>query len=1123
MEPILPGVKAWSHIPGYDSDSEGEEDSQYEEEEGGDLTRVATVLDVLGARWQEAPLVRMAPVTLPKEQGKGWGKSVSDRLRRRNSMLPGGSSSILALMRSGGPVPTFRLEHVAAPIVRETCLANGLAPVNDLEFCLMWSGPGLRDPAFKDLHEYQRVNHFPGGSELTRKDNMFEHLNEMARDYGEGAFDFIPESFVLPEQSQAFLESYHSAGGLWIVKPANAACGRGIYIFRNLAKAGLNLREISVVSRYVERPLLIQQLKFDLRIYVVVTQYEPLRAFIYREGLARFASAPYSTEDEGLSDVYRHLTNYSINKKAPNFCENREVEQDNHGHKWSLSAFNKHLKCVGADCKLMWYRIMDLCVKTLFAVEPIIADRTRKVVDNHGVCFEIYGFDILVDDLLKPWILEVNLSPSMQAESPLDWQIKSSLLSDAFNLVGLCNPDFRMIRATRSRTMISQARIAHRKMLQERGSFTGLSTEPTTKEKERERLHTTFSGKPGKPGKPMISEKPLVLDMLSEGQLKMLARSFQEFQRCTNFIRLYPTRSAVERYAPITVPRAKGVRGPSHILASALFGPAPLATEKQKRRDAPASSPSPDAAVEAAEPAARVGPGVPPDGTGTAGKEESRSRSATPPLGEVLPRRRGRGKGRGERAERKNNAEDDVGATKTTADAGQEPPPAEKERNAEQSPSPRAVMEEDGVGAKLDGGGPKLEEDRAEDDAERPSSQVSDSNAASSVQSSPAILSPGDFELERQRALQCLGSIEGDDCWRLLLMEYLARVRRACKALNSKDRTQLAQCSAFARLSAFSRRVSNLRSAWIESRHLTDRSSDEDSDLDTGHLVDEISAVCQSTVRSVAQGDWSFFVSVGDSDPPDPDNDDAPYPAPKRRLDRGVRALARYLPEEFVDDCKGRQALESLPYLFTADLEKLLRSRKCADAFESLRELFKSSDYAATRQASERPSSEGAMYSPINDLTQPQHRGRSDTLSFSSSAPTLPVLMRSKSSVGVGESQSLRTARLGVSFADSPAHRVTFSPHSVAAGISLSSGRRWPPPPPSLERSLDTRRSRRFSTGTTAAASSMSSAPLAVSAAASAAASAADAPTAAAELALSVGAGRRASLGRFVSRGWDLM
>merc|ERR1719162_759881 len=85
---------------------------------------------------------------------------------------------------------------------------------------------------------------------------------------------------------------------------------------------------------------------------------------------------------------------------------------------------------------------MDLIVKTLLSVEPIIARKTREQM-IHGNCFELYGFDVLVDQDLKPWLLEVNLSPSMQADSPLDWQIKSSLLTDAFNLIGIRHVDRR--------------------------------------------------------------------------------------------------------------------------------------------------------------------------------------------------------------------------------------------------------------------------------------------------------------------------------------------------------------------------------------------------------------------------------------------------------------------------------------------------------------------------------------------------------------------------------------------------------------------------------------------------------------------------------------------------------
>jgi len=52
-------------------------------------------------------------------------------------------------------------------------------------------------------------------------------------------------------------------------------------------------------------------------------------------------------------------------------------------------------------------------------------------------CFELFGFDILLDSDLKPWLLEVNLSPSMAADSPLDWNIKSNVMTDTLNLCGM--------------------------------------------------------------------------------------------------------------------------------------------------------------------------------------------------------------------------------------------------------------------------------------------------------------------------------------------------------------------------------------------------------------------------------------------------------------------------------------------------------------------------------------------------------------------------------------------------------------------------------------------------------------------------------------------------------------
>lgn len=87
----------------------------------------------------------------------------------------------------------------------------------------------------------------------------------------------------------------------------------------------VNVDELSVISRYVTNPLLINGHKFDLRIYVLITSYEPLRIYIFQEGLARFASETY-TSKINKNNKYMHLTNYSINKKNDKFIKNENCE-----------------------------------------------------------------------------------------------------------------------------------------------------------------------------------------------------------------------------------------------------------------------------------------------------------------------------------------------------------------------------------------------------------------------------------------------------------------------------------------------------------------------------------------------------------------------------------------------------------------------------------------------------------------------------------------------------------------------------------------------------------------------------------------------------------------------------
>ena len=76
-------------------------------------------------------------------------------------------------------------------------------------------------------------------------------------------------------------------------------------------------------------------------------------------------------------------------------------------------------------------------MKTVISVEPIMANNLNRAANGRRLCFEVYGFDVILDCDLKPWLLEVNVLPSLSSSSELDKRIKTALMSDTFNTIGV--------------------------------------------------------------------------------------------------------------------------------------------------------------------------------------------------------------------------------------------------------------------------------------------------------------------------------------------------------------------------------------------------------------------------------------------------------------------------------------------------------------------------------------------------------------------------------------------------------------------------------------------------------------------------------------------------------------
>ncbi|KAF0683455.1 Aste57867_24489 [Aphanomyces stellatus] len=290
---------------------------------------------------------------------------------------------------------------------------------------------------FKLLQAHQRINHFPDPWVIGRKDRLMKTLVAMKRKFGV-AYSFVPDGFLLPAQKDAFerlLDREAEPASLWIVKPPASACGRGIKVIQASQVDSLKKTKKLVVQRYLASPYLIHGFKFDLRIYVVVTSFDPLRIYLFNEGLARFCTVKYATSAAQLKNRLVHLTNFSVNKKNAAFKAST-TDKDTDGSKWSWTALMDYLADQHVDVAVLRAKMKAIICKTIIAAEAHITPLTQTFVKHRNVCYELFGFDMMVDAALEPWLIEVNVSPSLMGSSPLDKRIKGLLMSDIFHLVG---------------------------------------------------------------------------------------------------------------------------------------------------------------------------------------------------------------------------------------------------------------------------------------------------------------------------------------------------------------------------------------------------------------------------------------------------------------------------------------------------------------------------------------------------------------------------------------------------------------------------------------------------------------------------------------------------------------
>lgn len=356
---------------------------------------------------------------------------------------------------------TVNISETQYPVVRQVLKrSKGWRVSTDPEnpkFDLWWTDGAVEPEKLARMKPYQKINHFPGMYALARKNFLARNLTKLRKVFP-GDYDFYPLTWVLPAEF-ADLKTYSMKNikSTYIVKPDASCQGRGIFLTKDVDE--LSPVEHFIVQRYVEKPFLIEDLKFDLRVYVLVAGCDPLRIFIHEEGLTRLATEDYCRPTESnMADMCMHLTNYAVNKLNPNFVFNEDSDDDDVGHKRSLTSTMRLLEDEGYNVSELKAAIADMAIKTLCTVQPSIAHYYRSCQPedlSNGMCFELLGLDVLLDNHAKPWLLEVNHSPSFTTDTPLDDKIKKKVIGDAINLLNF-NPAFRTEYLVKEKSEVQQ-------------------------------------------------------------------------------------------------------------------------------------------------------------------------------------------------------------------------------------------------------------------------------------------------------------------------------------------------------------------------------------------------------------------------------------------------------------------------------------------------------------------------------------------------------------------------------------------------------------------------------------------------------------------------------------------
>lgn len=295
-----------------------------------------------------------------------------------------------------------------------------------------------------DADQLKLYNRMEFNQCLSNKKGLYETMKAYYESTGQDIFGFMPLTFVVTDLDDPvyfeFLEKFMeleeskkhqtNISNLWILKPGeNSNRGNGIQVVNTLEIIKHSIiptpGKTYILQKYIENPLLINKRKFDIRCYAMITSINgTIQGYFYQDGYLRTTSYEYTTED--VSNQFIHLTNDAVQKHSTSYGKYENA------NKLSYKEFQRYLDMKHPD--------KDFSEKILPKIKKIVKDTILasyyQIDKNRRMnCFEIFGYDFMIDSDFKPWLIEVNTNPCLELASLTLRILIPTMLENALKLV----------------------------------------------------------------------------------------------------------------------------------------------------------------------------------------------------------------------------------------------------------------------------------------------------------------------------------------------------------------------------------------------------------------------------------------------------------------------------------------------------------------------------------------------------------------------------------------------------------------------------------------------------------------------------------------------------------------